>query len=46
MNWTHSQLNEPLTQMYRIDRNPTYFLLDKEGKLSPMQGAQAKTCIK
>ena len=33
MNWTHSQLDEALTKLYRIDRYPTYFLLDKEGKI-------------
>lgn len=33
MNWTHLQLNDQLSQLYRIDRYPTYFLLDKEGKI-------------
>lgn len=33
MNWTHSQLDESLSRLYRIDSYPTYFLLDKEGKI-------------
>lgn len=33
MNWTHLQADEALLQLYRVDRYPTYFLLDKEGKV-------------
>jgi len=33
MNWTHLQADTALLQLYRIDRYPTYFLLDKEGKI-------------
>jgi thiol-disulfide isomerase/thioredoxin len=33
MNWTHSQMDDALSQLYRVDRYPTYFLLDKEGKI-------------
>jgi thiol-disulfide isomerase/thioredoxin len=33
MNWAHSQADETILQLYRIDRYPTYFLLDKEGKI-------------
>lgn len=33
MNWTHSQLDETVLKLYRIDSYPTYFLLDKEGKI-------------
>lgn len=33
MNWTHTQSDEALEQLYRVDRHPTYFLLDKEGKI-------------
>ena len=33
MNWTHSQAEENFLQLYRIDRYPTYFLLDEEGKI-------------
>lgn len=33
MNWTHSQADEKFLQLYRVDRYPTYFLLDKEGKI-------------
>lgn len=33
MNWTHSQIDNALLQLYRVDRHPTYFLLDKEGKI-------------
>jgi peroxiredoxin len=33
MNWTHLQADDALLQLYRVDRYPTYFLLDKEGKI-------------
>jgi thiol-disulfide isomerase/thioredoxin len=33
MNWTHSQTNEEFIRLYRIDRYPTYFLLDTSGKI-------------
>ena len=33
MNWTHSQTDEAILRLYRIDRFPTYFLLDKDGKI-------------
>ncbi len=33
MDWTHLQTDEALLQLYRIDRYPTYFLLDKEGRI-------------
>ncbi len=33
MNWTHSQADEAFLKLYRVDRYPTYFLLDKEGKI-------------
>jgi thiol-disulfide isomerase/thioredoxin len=33
MNWTHSQIDDDLSRLYRIDRFPTYFLLDKEGRI-------------
>lgn len=33
MNWTHTQIDDALSQLFRIDGYPTYFLLDKEGKI-------------
>lgn len=33
MNWTHLQADDRLLQLFRVDRYPTYFLLDKEGKI-------------
>lgn len=33
MNWTHAQVDDALRKLYRIDRYPTYFLLDKDGKI-------------
>ena len=33
MNWTHSQLQEGISKLYRIDGFPTYFLIDKDGKI-------------
>lgn len=33
MNWTHSQADETFLRLYRVDDFPTYFLLDKEGKI-------------
>jgi peroxiredoxin len=33
MNWTHLQADEALLQLYRVDQYPTYYLLDKEGKV-------------
>lgn len=33
MNWTHAQTDEALSQLFRIGGYPTYFLLDKEGKI-------------
>ncbi|HKO96541.1 MAG TPA: TlpA disulfide reductase family protein [Pyrinomonadaceae bacterium] len=33
MSWTHSQADEAFLRLYRVDEYPTYFLLDKEGKI-------------
>lgn len=33
MNWTHSQTDDAFIKLYRVDRYPTYFLLDREGKI-------------
>jgi len=33
MIWTHTQTDEVLLQLYRVDRYPTYYLLHKEGKV-------------
>ncbi|HEX8736744.1 MAG TPA: TlpA disulfide reductase family protein [Pyrinomonadaceae bacterium] len=33
MNWTHTQIDDALSQLFRINGFPTYFLLDKEGKI-------------
>lgn len=33
MNWTHSQTDDALLQLYQISRYPSYFLLDKDGKI-------------
>lgn len=33
MTWTHAQTDETLKKLYRIDRYPTYFLLDPDGKI-------------
>lgn len=33
MSWTHSQADEAFLQLYRVNEYPTYFLLDKEGKI-------------
>jgi thiol-disulfide isomerase/thioredoxin len=33
MNWTHTQIDDALSQLFRINGYPTYFLLDKEGKI-------------
>lgn len=33
MNWTHSQTDEAILRLYRVDRFPTYFLLDKDGRI-------------
>lgn len=33
MNWTHTQTDDEFISLYRIDRYPSYFLLDKDGKI-------------
>jgi thiol-disulfide isomerase/thioredoxin len=33
MNWTHTTTDEAFLSLYRVDRFPTYFLLDKDGKI-------------
>jgi peroxiredoxin len=33
MNWTHTRTDEAFLSLYRVDQYPTYFLLDKDGKI-------------
>lgn len=33
MNWFHSQLQDDTSKLYRVDAYPTYFLIDKDGKI-------------
>lgn len=33
MNWTHTTTDEAFLRLYRIGQYPTYFLLDKDGKI-------------
>lgn len=33
MNWYHSLLQEDTTKLYRVQSYPTYFLIDKKGKI-------------
>ncbi len=33
MNWLHSQLQDDTSKLYRVDAYPTYFLIDKDGKI-------------
>jgi peroxiredoxin len=33
MNWTHTTTDEEFLRLYRVDQFPTYFLLDKNGKI-------------
>lgn len=33
MNWIHTRTDEAFLNLYRVNQYPTYFLLDKEGKI-------------
>ena len=33
MNWIHTKTDEAFLNLYRVDQYPTYFLLDKDGKI-------------
>jgi thiol-disulfide isomerase/thioredoxin len=33
MNWIHTQVEEDFLTLYRVNGYPTYFLLDKDGKI-------------
>jgi len=33
MNWTHTTTDEAFLSLYRVDQYPTYFLIDKDGKI-------------
>jgi peroxiredoxin len=33
MNWTHAMTDEAFLSLYRVDQYPTYFLIDKDGKI-------------
>lgn len=33
MNWTHTMTDDAFLKLYRVDQFPTYFLIDKDGKI-------------